>query len=105
MDFIHEGLWPYTQNKETKRYRWHFEDPDGPGAEHHVVEEHLVNYKADVLIVVRVESPERTYHVVLGRYDKEGGRYIKVSNEPVKERKNILDYVTTALKITGFVDL
>lgn len=105
MPFIYEGLWPYTQNKVTKRYRWHFEDPDGPGANHIAVEEFVVDYGSEKLIVIKVESPKRTYHVIIGSHDEEENKYLKLSTRPVKEQKKILEFVTATLKLKGFVDL
>lgn len=105
MPFIYEGLWPYTQNIETKRYRWHFEDPK---KEHTVIDEFVIEYGSEKLLVVKVEAPKGIQHLILGMYEEENARYIKLARRPPKEQKKIKEFVAATLKldkVKDYIDL
>jgi hypothetical protein len=100
--FIYEGCYPFNQNQETHRYRWHFEDPSRP--EHKVVEEMVVDYEDGKVIIVRCESKDLNYSAILGRYD-EAHNKISPFHESGAIRKAIAQKIADIAGLDGLVDI
>jgi hypothetical protein len=100
-DFIYKTLWPFTQNKETKRYRWRFEEPD---AGHKVLEELFCDYEGSQVIVLKCQSSKNDYHAILGKYDKDNDQVVKFMGAP-EFRKKTMQKIANILKISGVMDI
>jgi len=100
--FIYEGCWPFNQNQETKRYRWHFEDPSK--ADHKVVEEMVIDYEDGKVIIVKCESDTLNYSAILGRYDDVINK-ISPFHEAPAIRKTIASKIAKIADLDGLVDI
>ena len=100
--FIYEVCWPFNQNKETKQWRWHFEDPKKP--DHKVVEEVIIDYDGGKVIIVKCESDNLNYSAILGHYD-EAYNKINPFSEKGADRKAIAKKIANKASLDGLVDI
>lgn len=100
--FIYEGCYPFNQNKETKQWRWHFEDPKKP--DHKVIKEKVIEYKGDKVIVVECVSKKFDYYAILGRYDDANNK-IRPFHESSATRKGIAENIAKQEGLDGLVDI